>query len=231
MAGAAGKSPAARRVVNTNPYENGQEEPIMASEKKVILIFTPCGGKALTPAAGPSLAKLLQKGALFSNVKSSGDSKTRAAAGNCEGGETLWDAAAAQGFVVGDLKGNFDMCVLDAGPSAADVERILADVLETADRSTLIVVVADGAIVFYGPGIAKGKVVDRETCPCVVAPTVAYAANFPVPARCEAPVAYAAFKDINYKLNEFRKLQETILNMEAAMERKGRQPWDKHDCA
>jgi hypothetical protein len=202
----------------------------MASEKKVILVFTACDGKSLGASAGPSLAKLLQKGTLFSNVTAGADRKAAAAAG-AKAGETLWDAAVAQGFVVGDLKKNFDMCVLDAGPAAADVEKVMADVLETADRSTLIVLVAAGAIIFYGPGIAKGKVVDRETCACVVAPTVAYAANFPVPAQCEAPVAYAAFKDINYKLNEFKKLQETINNMEAAVERKGRQPWDKHDCA
>ena len=206
----------------------------MASEKKVILVFTSCDGKAIASAGTPAIAKLLQKGALFSKVKTGGEVKTRAAAG-AESGETLWDAAVAQGFVVGELpalaEGKADMAVIDAGAAPADVEKTMADVLEAADRSTLIVLVAAGAIVFYGPGIAKGKVVDKEICPCCVAPTVAYVANFPVPAQCGAPVAYAAFKDINVKLNEFKKLQETIVNMEAAMERKGRQPWDKHDCA
>lgn len=206
----------------------------MASEKKVILVFSPCDGKAVASASTPALAKLIQKGVLFTNVKTGGDLKTMAATG-AESGETLWDAATAQGFVVGALpalaQGKADMAVVNAGADPADVEKTMAEALEAADRSTLIVLAATGAMVFYGPGIAKGKVVDKEVCPCCVAPTVAYAVNFPVPANCEAPVAYPAFKDINLKLNEFRKLQETIVNMEAAMERKGRQPWDKHDCA
>lgn len=205
----------------------------MASDKKVILIFTSCDGKSVVSASTPALTKLLQKGALFTRVKSEGDVKTMAATGTYEGesGETLWGAAIAQGFVVAGIQGNYDMAVLDAGASAAEVETTMAEALEAADRATLIVLVASGAIVFYGPGIAKGKVVDSEICPCCVAPTVAYVANFPVPAQCAAPVAYAALKDINLKLREFQKLQETITNMEAAMERKSRQPWDKHDCA
>lgn len=205
----------------------------MASDKKVILVSTPCDGKAVVSASTPALAKLLQKGTLFTHVKSEGDVKTMAATGtyNGEAGETLWDAAGAQGFVVADIQSNYDMAVLDAGASAAEVETAMAGVLEAADRSTLIVLIASGAIVFHGPGIAKGKVVDSEIRPCCVAPTVAYVANFPVPSQCAAPVAYAALKDINLKLREFQKLRETITNMEAAMERKSRQPWDKHDCA
>lgn len=202
----------------------------MPVEKKVILVFTPCAGKDIQSATSPAMSKLLQKGALCTNVVVKGDAKSLAGAG-AEKGEMIWEAAVRKDFVVGKLDDNFDMCVLDAGTSVTEVETTLAAALEKAERTTVIVLVAAGTIVFYGPGFAKGKVLDTQICPCCVAPTVAYVADFPVPADCEAPIAYAALKDMDYKLNEIRKLQETIHNMEAAVERKSRQPWDKHDCA
>ncbi len=200
----------------------------MASEKKVILIFSDCKSADVLSASTPSIKKLVEKGAVCSKVKCDGDVKTFAATGN-EKGQTLWDAATANGFVVGTLKEAFDMCVLDTAAGALEAQ--LAEVLEVADRATLVVLVGKDVVVFYGPGIAKGKVIEAETCPCTVAATVAYVANFPVPENCEAPIAYAALKDINLKLAEIQKLQTAIKNMEAAMERGSRQPWDKHDCA
>jgi len=103
--------------------------------------------------------------------------------------------------------------------------------MDVARRSTVIAVVGDGAVVFYGPGFAKGKVIDKKFSPTCVAPTVSYVANFPVPAQCEGAVVYAALNDVNIKLKEMNKLKKAIQNMEAVMERKTRQPWDKHDCA
>ena len=207
----------------------------MASDKKVVLIFSGYEGKSLGDASTPGLSRLLQKGTLFTNTICTGHShgasvKTLAASG-AEQGETLWEAAEARGLSVGALTEPFDMCVLDISAEEQELEKTVSEVLEVADRSTLIVLLTHGAMVFCGPGIAKGKVVTKETCPCVVAPTVAYVADFPVPAGCEAPIAYAALKDINLKLNEIKKLNDTIANMEAAIERKARQPWDKHDCA
>ncbi len=204
----------------------------MASDKKVILIFSGCDAAALSTSSAPETAKLFQKGAYLKNAKACAatDIKTLAGAGSSSG-ETLWQAAEAAGYTVAGLDKEFDMCVLEAGPAQADVEKALAAALEAADRSTLLALVAKDGIVFYGTGIAKGVVIEKDACHCCVAPTVAYVANFPVPAQCEAPIAYAALKDINLKLNEINKLKESIHNMEAAMERKARQPWDKHDCA
>lgn len=200
----------------------------MASEKKVVLIFTDCDHAALSAASGPALGKLHAKGCLLSRV--SGGGKAAAASG-AEQGETLWAAAERGGFVVAGPDAEFDMCVLDAPADAAGVETVVAPLLEWAGRSTLFALVARDSVLFYGPGIAKGGVVDTALDFSCVAPTVAYVADFPVPADCAGPVAYAALKDRNYKLEEMRRLQTTIANMESAMERKARRPWDKHDCA
>lgn len=202
----------------------------MASEKKVVLVFTSFPGQELAAASSPALAKFVQKGVLFSKVDTSGNAKARAGAG-ADSGESLWDAAAAQDFNVAALGAGFDMCVIDAAADPAGLEKVMAEVAEASDRSTLVVLVADGAVLLSGPGMAKGRIVEQALDVAFVAPTVAYVANFPVPAQCVAPVAYAALKDVNYKLSEIRKLQTTINNLEAAIERKSRQPWDKHDCA
>lgn len=205
----------------------------MASEKKVILIFTPCDGAALMAAQSPALVKSCQKGTVLKNLVGA-DVKALAATGASvvtPGAENLWDAAKANDFVVGALDESFDMCVLEAGAAAADVEAVLASAQNVADRTTLIVVVARDAAIFHGNGFAKGHVVEAAMPAGCVAATVAYITDFAVPAACVAPIAYAALKDVNYKLKEVRRMRDEVKNMEAAMERKTRQPWDKHDCA
>ena len=202
----------------------------MESYEKAIIIFSGCESKAMTESSSPAIAKLLRKGTLLKNVSREGDIKTQAAAG-AGTGETIWEAAATHGFVVGGLDEQFDMAVLDAGASVGELEDAVIKTMEAASRTTVIAVVLAGGIVFYGLGFAKGKTVEDEYTPCCVAPTVAYVANFPVPAQCRGAVAYAALNNINLKLKEITKLKGAIKNMEVAMERKARQPWDKHDCA
>lgn len=202
----------------------------MASDKKVILIFTPCADPALCAAASPALSKLVQKGAVLP-LNAQGDPKAQAASGNVSGGESLWDAASRKGFVVTDIKSAFDMVVLDAAADLNSVEQAVASALEVADRATLVVLVAAKQAVFYGPGIAKGTAIEKPLAPASVAATVSYVADFPVPAQCEAAVAYEVLRDRDYKLNEMLKYKESVANMELALERKSRQPWDKHDCA
>ncbi len=202
----------------------------MASEKQVVLIFSMCDGAALAAAKTPALEKLFVKGAALTNVAIDGDVKARASIGAKEG-ETLWDAAAKAGFRVADYKKEHDMAVVEAGASAAAVEEALAGVLEVSGRTTIVALVARGLVVFYGPGFAKGKKIEKAVQPEVVAATVPYVADFPVPEQCEAAVCYAALKDVNYKLKEIQKLQTTIANIESALEAKTRKPWDKHDCA
>lgn len=202
----------------------------MASDKKVVLVFTNATGSELSAAPLPALSKLFSKGTFLSQVSGSGNPKTCAAAG-ATSGETLWDAAAKADFTVGTEFEKSDLCVFDAVDAAGGVDALLAPILEAANRSTLIVLIAADAVLFYGVGIAKGKILSEPMDFTCVAPTVAYVADLAVPAQCTAPVAYAVLKDINFKLQEVRRLQTSITNMEAAMEHKSRQPWDKHDCA
>lgn len=202
----------------------------MASEKKVILVFAACDCEVLMAAQSPALAKCCQKGTVLKHLCGA-DIRGLAITGGTVGGETLWDAAKANDFVVGTLNEPFDMCVLEGGASAAEVETVLASAQEVSDRTTLIVIITRDGAIFHGNGFAKGHVVEEELPAGCVAATIAYIADFAVPANCVAPVAYAALKDVNYKLKEIRRMREEVKNMEAAMERKTRQPWDKHDCA
>lgn len=203
----------------------------MASAKKLILVFTDCGAKSIAGSSSPLTSKFVQKGCYFSNVPGDASATKAKAAAGAPSGQTIWDAAKAQGLVMDSLVEEFDICVLDVGGSTDDVEKVLKEVLDVAGRVGVIALVAGGRIFFYGPDIAKGKVVDTETSAQVVAPTLAYLANFPMPDNRVAPVTYAALKDINFKFNEIKKLQSAVINMEAAMERKSRQPWDRHDSA
>lgn len=210
----------------------------MATDRKTILLYSDCLAASLHAVDHPDVIKLFQKGCFLKNVAPAANWKAQAATGTEAGqGESLEDAARAYGLNVGTLDTDFDLAVLATGEEALAAADVLAQAFAAADRSTLIALLAPDGIVFYGPGFAKGLTLESPDAPdapyshAVAAPTVAYAGNLPVPSRCSAPIAYAALKDINYKLNEINKLKSTIQNMEAAMERKSRQPWDKHDCA
>lgn len=85
--------------------------------------------------------------------------------------------------------------------------------------------------VFSGPGIKKGLRLERTCWLQDIVPTICYLADLPMPADAEGAVIWQVLKDPNMKLKEVIKLKDGLARMEAALERKERAPWDKHDCA
>jgi len=83
----------------------------------------------------------------------------------------------------------------------------------------------------YGPGIKRGAKVERTVQLIDLVPTICYLADLPIPKDAEGGIVYQALKDPNAKEKELNKLREGLTRMQAALARKTRQPWDKHDCA
>jgi hypothetical protein len=84
---------------------------------------------------------------------------------------------------------------------------------------------------FMGPGIRQGY---RLAKPCQLvslAPTLAYAAGFPMPADAEGAVLYPLLKEPNFMSKEMEKLRKAVESLEFALGRQQREPWEKHDCA
>ena len=88
-----------------------------------------------------------------------------------------------------------------------------------------------GLLVFNGPGIKKGARLQRTTGLQDVVPTVCHLADLPVPETVDGAIIWQALKDPQSKEKELAKLQGGLERMQAALARKTRQPWDKHDCA
>ena len=86
-------------------------------------------------------------------------------------------------------------------------------------------------LVLNGPGIKKGLRLDRTVLLEDIVPTICYVADLPMPENVDGAVIWQALKDPNMKQKELSKLRDGLLRMEAAMARKDRAPWDKHDCA
>ena len=83
----------------------------------------------------------------------------------------------------------------------------------------------------YGPGVKKGAKIERTVQLVDVVPTVCYLADLPIPEQAEGAIVYQALREPNAKDKEITKLSEGLSRMQAALARKTRQPWDKHDCA
>lgn len=84
---------------------------------------------------------------------------------------------------------------------------------------------------FMGHGIKKGFRLSRPCHLISLAPTLAYATGFPMPADAEGAVLYQMLQDPNSVSKEVAKLKKSLDSMEVAMSRHMREPWDKHDCA
>ena len=85
-----------------------------------------------------------------------------------------------------------------------------------------------GLLSFTGPGIAKGLRLER-TCNLIdIVPTVCYLMELPLPAQAEGAVLYQAFRDPDFRVKEIARLKGGLARMETALERGGRQAWDKH---
>ena len=86
-------------------------------------------------------------------------------------------------------------------------------------------------LTFTGPGIKRGSRLER-TCNLVdIVPTICYLMDLPMPPNVDGGVLYQAFKSPNFKTDEIAKLRAGLSRMETALQRGGRQPWDKHECA
>jgi hypothetical protein len=86
-------------------------------------------------------------------------------------------------------------------------------------------------LIMSGPGIRKGLRMERTARLVDIVPTICYLLQWPIPETAEGAVLYQAFKDPNFASEEISKLRAGIARMETALQRGGRQPWDKHECA
>ncbi len=89
----------------------------------------------------------------------------------------------------------------------------------------------NGLMAFCGPGIKKGQVLDRPCHLVDYVPTLCYAAGLPIPNGAEGAVLYNAFVDPDGPFSEIKKLNRSLENMEEALAKQTKEPWDKHDCA
>ncbi|MDE7012837.1 MAG: hypothetical protein K2O76_06335 [Mailhella sp.] len=105
-------------------------------------------------------------------------------------------------------------------------------ILENVDRRTLVVVVSDKGVAFWGHGVNnKAGAVNRAVNAQDIYVTVANITDLPITAECTGAVLYQMMKDPNLKISEINKLKEAISRMESVIARDNREPWDKHDCA
>ena len=117
-------------------------------------------------------------------------------------------------------------------PDNTGAEDALAQVLEAANRRTLVVAACADGVAFYGMAVnGKAGKVERKVDADDVALTIATIANLPISADCTAGIIYQVLKDPNLKLTEITKLEEALARMEQVMARNSREPWEKHDCA
>jgi hypothetical protein len=192
------------------------------SEKKAVLI---AASSAELAGRGVGLEKLLKKAAVFTNYSA---------------GELLGEAIDQAGLVhlkaeevASALEKGTALCYVDLGDAdSPTLDRVLATVLEAADRKTVVAVAAKDSLALYGVGIqAKGGLLTRTAKAEDVIPTLAYIADFPITGACTGAILYQALKSPNLKLEEIGKLKEALIRMEGALARDNREPWDKHDCA
>ena len=183
------------------------------SEKKAIFLDAPAMSLA---GAGDALAKFTKKAAVLVNADAAG------LAAKCE---ALGGVKCQAADLAAALEKN-DFCLVEGG------EEALAQVLEAANRRTLVVAACAEGVAFYGMAVnGKAGKVERKVDADDVALTIATIANLPNSADCTAGIIYQVLKDPNLKLTEITKLEEALARMEQVMARNSREPWEKHDCA
>lgn len=105
-------------------------------------------------------------------------------------------------------------------------------VLDGVDRKTLVVVVSDKGVAFWGFGVNnKAGAISRAANAQDIYVTIANIVDLPITAECTGAILYQMMKDPNLKISEINKLKEAISRMESVIARDNREPWDKHDCA
>ena len=192
------------------------------ADKKVILVVS---GEVDVNNAGPAMMKFTKKACNFAGFDNSG---MMVEASKVEGASTVAAAGIAKVF---EEDGAF--VIVELGNADSDgVESTMSQVVDAADRRTLIVLATDTGLFIGGLGINKKiGTVDRQVKAADIIATICYVADLSVPADCIGGILYQALKDPNMKLKEIGKLQDAIGRMEVALQRDNREPWDKHDCA
>ncbi len=86
-------------------------------------------------------------------------------------------------------------------------------------------------LVWTGPGVKKGYRMERTCWLTDIVPTICYLMDWPVPQHTEGNILYQIFRDPNFKMKQINKFRVGLERMGGALDRKGREPWDRHDCA
>ncbi|MDR3135733.1 MAG: hypothetical protein LBU69_06550 [Deltaproteobacteria bacterium] len=115
-----------------------------------------------------------------------------------------------------------------AGP---DFDQGLFELLGQSDRRTVIAVVSESSLAFYGLGIdSKAKPKARATSADVL-PTLAQVGEFYLGDNVQGNVLFEALKNKNFKQSQIARLKAALDRLEKMIKRENREPWDKHDCA
>ena len=76
-----------------------------------------------------------------------------------------------------------------------------------------------GLIMFAGPGIKQGVVIDRNVWLTDLVPTVCHVAELPVPAQCDGAIIYQALEDPDGKVKELQSLRRNVERLKRMVER------------
>jgi predicted AlkP superfamily phosphohydrolase/phosphomutase len=75
-----------------------------------------------------------------------------------------------------------------------------------------------GLFIAKGPGIKKGKIIERTIWLVDIVPTICFAMDLPVPKNCEGAIIYQIFEDPDFKRKEFEKIKENYERLKKAIE-------------
>ena len=76
-----------------------------------------------------------------------------------------------------------------------------------------------GLIMFAGPGIRQGVVIERNVWLTDLVPTVCHVAELPVPDKCDGAVIYQALEDPDARVKELQALRRNVERLKRMVER------------
>ena len=76
-----------------------------------------------------------------------------------------------------------------------------------------------GLIIFAGPGIKQGEVIERNVWLTDIVPTVCHLAELPVPDKCDGAIIYQALEDPDGKVKELQSLRRNVERLKRMVER------------
>ncbi|MDR2612174.1 MAG: hypothetical protein LBG06_04865 [Deltaproteobacteria bacterium] len=171
--------------------------------------------------AGPAAASALSEGAVFRPFED-GDPPAAHVAGGIPRAGGAADALArlAEGAPIASL-----------ALSGGGVQEGLGLVLEESPLRTVIAILAPGALVFHGHGMARGVEGTGPASFLDALPTLAMVGEFLLAPGVEGRVLFQALKNPSYKQGQVGRLKAALARLERVLRRDSQEPWDKHDCA